>query len=222
MDTAASILNTKFEKLEHENASLKEQIKQKDATIAALTRRLDQKSTGGDDAANDMASELAKAELRTASQADSAKTELPPMENLEQELPTLKAWLYKDSPARLKGWQRRYVAVLGFNIFYSKQYVPAGSAQEAVDHEMNFIAMNVIKSIHKAPVHPTKNPERVIFEIEAKQYRADGSWFMRTYRFKADNPVQCVKWVEGLNQYFQRLQNLLSSDSVTITRLSKA
>ncbi|MES1915444.1 MAG: hypothetical protein MHM6MM_007388, partial [Cercozoa sp. M6MM] len=62
-------------------------------------------------------------------------------------LPELRGWLLKKSPRKLAGWQKRWVAVSQYNVFYSPREVEILTASDGVEFGCNCIPLMVVERI---------------------------------------------------------------------------
>jgi len=111
------------------------------------------------------------------------------------ELPFLQAYLEKLSPAIHSRWQRRWVVVVDFTIFYFRDEVKIESREDAKNHYyLNMLPLTTVARITKDD--KAKRGEK--FEITARDPRTGD---FRHYKWRCKDAKMCNYWVSGLVQH---------------------
>ena len=140
-------------------------------------------------------------------------------EVLEQELqvqysalPDLQGWIEKKSPTFARGWQKRWVVVRDYNLFYGKSRADIVDTKDEQQRQQfrNAIPLLVVQYI-VATDHSRSGRK---FEIVARDPRTGDR---RHYQWRAATREECEKWVSGLNEHKKllaaRLQFLAMNDA---------
>jgi len=115
--------------------------------------------------------------------------------NRRKELPILKGFLDKMSPAMHARWQRRWVLVLDYTIMYFREEVDISSREEAEDHGcLNELPLTTVEKITKDD--KCKGGDR--FEVAALDPRTGK---LRQYVWRCKDAELCNYWVHGLAQH---------------------
>eukprot|EP00484_Ammonia_sp_Unknown_P011213 CAMPEP_0197075134 /NCGR_PEP_ID=MMETSP1384-20130603/211455_1 /TAXON_ID=29189 /ORGANISM="Ammonia sp." /LENGTH=1305 /DNA_ID=CAMNT_0042513977 /DNA_START=28 /DNA_END=3946 /DNA_ORIENTATION=- len=114
----------------------------------------------------------------------------------EAGLPDLEGFLQKKSPTFGRGWQKRWVIVREYNIFYGRQKCDIKDIQDKAQTKkfLNAIPLLVVQYI-VATDHSRSGTK---FEIVARDPRTGDR---RHYQWKAASREECDKWVHGLNTH---------------------
>lgn len=127
-------------------------------------------------------------------------------------LPDLQGWVEKKSPNFVRGWQKRWVIVREFNLFYGKSKADISDTSNEQQREQfrNAIPLLVVQYI-VATDHSRSGRK---FEIVARDPRTGDR---RHYQWRASSREECEKWVSGLNEHKKllaaRLQFLAMNDA---------
>eukprot|EP00479_Gromia_sphaerica_P009752 TRINITY_DN4215_c0_g1_i2.p1 TRINITY_DN4215_c0_g1~~TRINITY_DN4215_c0_g1_i2.p1 ORF type:complete len:234 (+),score=57.06 TRINITY_DN4215_c0_g1_i2:119-820(+) len=132
----------------------------------------------------------------------------------QKQLPVLKGYVEKKSPALLGPWQRRYLTVAEYNVFYGKNKLEqqVTSAQYALHNDMNCIPLMVVNSIK---VKKTKDSRQ--FVIQARDIK---NAELREYLFKAKSTRDRDIWVAGLNKHKDHLAALLDCPAIRLNSVA--
>jgi len=115
--------------------------------------------------------------------------------NRRKELPILKGFLDKMSPAMHSRWQRRWVLVLDYTIMYFREEVDISSREEAENHCcLNQLPLTTVEKIAKDD--KCKGGDR--FEVAALDPRTGK---LRQYIWRCKDAELCNYWVHGLAQH---------------------
>jgi len=115
--------------------------------------------------------------------------------NRRNELPILHGWLEKLSPALHSRYQRRWVAVVDYTIFYFKEECNIASREDAEQHGyLNMLPLTTVARIVKDD--KAKRGEK--FEITARDPRTGD---FRHYKWRCTDKDLCDYWVQGLVQH---------------------
>lgn len=115
--------------------------------------------------------------------------------NRRKELPILKGFLDKMSPAMHSRWQRRWVLVLDYTIMYFREEVDVSSREEAKNHCcLNELPLTTVEKITKDD--KCKGGDR--FEVAAQDPRTGK---LRQYVWRCKDAELCNYWVHGLAQH---------------------
>jgi len=115
--------------------------------------------------------------------------------NRRNELPNLQGFLEKLSPALHSRWQRRWVAVVDYTIFYFKEEGNITSKKDAEEHGyLNMLPLTTVSRIAKDD--KAKRGEK--FDITARDPRTGDH---RHYKWRCKDAELCNYWVQGLVQH---------------------
>lgn len=115
--------------------------------------------------------------------------------NRRNELPNLQGFLEKLSPALHSRWQRRWVAVVDYTIFYFKEECNITSREDAEQNAyLNMLPLTTVARIVKDD--KAKRGEK--FEITARDPRTGD---FRHYKWRCKDKDVCDYWVQGLVQH---------------------
>ncbi|MES1907359.1 MAG: hypothetical protein MHM6MM_000492 [Cercozoa sp. M6MM] len=127
------------------------------------------------------------------------------------QLPHYGTWLQKKSPARLKGWQQRYVSVCQFNLFYSKDPHDAqAEPQTLIDANVWAVPLEVTQSITPDATRADQ------FQVEARDGKNKR---LRVYQFRAPSQEERDRFVRILEQHRALLLRLTKSPAVCMRTL---
>lgn len=113
-----------------------------------------------------------------------------------QKLPELKGWIEKKSPTFARGWQKRWVIVKKFNIFYGKTQADIKDPDDAEERQKFRNAIPLLVVLYIVATDPGKTGRK--FEIVARDPRTGDR---RHYQWRAATREECDKWVNGLNAH---------------------
>ena len=125
-------------------------------------------------------------------------------------LKLMAGWLEKRSPTYLMGWQKRYVAVTDFNMYYAsfKFDCPFPSDPEqnkALLSQLNCVPLLVVKSI-AARTFKSKESDDFSFEVQARDSKTGE---LRDYLFRANNAKVRDDWVASMNEHRDYMMKML-------------
>jgi len=118
------------------------------------------------------------------------------LQQKQEKLPDLQGWIEKKSPTFARGWQKRWVIVREYNIFYGKNKTDIKDTKNEIERKkfLNAIPLLVVQYI-VATDHSRSGRK---FEIVARDPRTGDR---RHYQWRASNREECDKWVHGLNAH---------------------
>jgi len=118
------------------------------------------------------------------------------LQRKQEKLPDLQGWIEKKSPTFARGWQKRWVIVREYNIFYGKNKTDIKDTKNEAERKkfLNAIPLLVVQYI-VATDHSRSGRK---FEIVARDPRTGDR---RHYQWKAATREECDKWVRGLTQH---------------------
>eukprot|EP01083_Nonionella_stella_P079451 218029_1 len=126
------------------------------------------------------------------------------LQKSQKELPRLEGFLYKKSPAFHRGWQKRFVIVRDYNLFYSPDRVTFNSDSDMDSSKFsNVISLLVVRCVRE--IKSKGGPSRR-FEIKARDPRSGD---LRIYQWRASTLEECESWVDGLNQHLDLLHSMM-------------
>jgi len=115
--------------------------------------------------------------------------------NRRNELPNLQGFLEKLSPALHSRWQRRWVAVVDYTIFYFKEECYINSREDA--EEIGYLNMLPLTTVERI-VKDDKAKRGEKFEVTARDPRTGD---FRHYKWRCKDKDLCDYWVQGLVQH---------------------
>eukprot|EP00455_Lapot_gusevi_P030435 TRINITY_DN3275_c0_g2_i4.p1 TRINITY_DN3275_c0_g2~~TRINITY_DN3275_c0_g2_i4.p1 ORF type:complete len:196 (+),score=98.52 TRINITY_DN3275_c0_g2_i4:65-589(+) len=133
---------------------------------------------------------------RTTSMAVQRTKEI---ESARLRLPELEGFIHKKSPAQFVGYQKRYVVVKDYNLYYSADVITIDNTTISSNSNIHCLSLVVVNSI-------TPGKKAVNFEISARD-PDDGK--LRCYKFKCDDAAERDRWVRGLNEHRNHLMTML-------------
>ncbi len=118
------------------------------------------------------------------------------LQRKQESLPELQGWIEKKSPTFARGWQKRWVIVREYNIFYGKNKTDIKDTKNEKERKkfLNAIPLLVVQYI----VGTDHSRSGRKFEIVARDPRTGDR---RHYQWKAATREECDKWVNGLNEH---------------------
>jgi len=173
-------------------------------TESSLAETEEPPATGSDQPGSARTNEAAPSEELTPEEQavlDIAKE----LKEQQEKLPLLVAHLEKKSPSGFQMWQKRYVAVYDYNVYYSRDPITAELVEQVDQTNANPKA-----SIHCLPLVVVN----AIFDVPRSrefcvQARDPHSGKLRDYRFRAPTEREKSVWVKGLNDHRSHLLAML-------------
>lgn len=132
----------------------------------------------------------------------------------EKSLPTLQSFVEKKSPVRFGPWQRRWLTVSQYNLFYGRQQINVKNAVFALDNAMNCIPLMVVQEI-KAE----RSRDQRQFYVSARDLK---NAQLRRYLFRTKTTQERDSWVTGLNIHKDHLEELLKCPAIRLNTVKTA